>query len=53
MCHSHLLFKKDSDFSFRNEFHEFIKDENEKKYILNTVWVNKKSGGVYKSYIIH
>ena len=36
-----------------NEFHEFIKDENEKKYILNTVWVNKKSGGVYKSYIIH
>ena len=35
-----------------NEFHEFIKDDN-KKYTLNTIWVNKKSGALCKSYIIY
>lgn len=35
-----------------NELHELIKDDN-KKYILNTIWVNKKSGTLCKSYIIY
>ena len=35
-----------------NEFHEFIKDDN-KKYTLNRIWVNKKSGALCKSYIIY
>jgi hypothetical protein len=35
-----------------NEFHKFIKDDN-KKYTLNTIWANKKSGGLCKSYIIY
>jgi hypothetical protein len=28
-----------------NDLHEFIKDKNKNKYTVNTVWVNKKSGG--------
>jgi hypothetical protein len=36
-----------------NDLHEFIKDKNKNKYTLNTVWVNKKSGGLCKSYIIY
>jgi len=36
-----------------NDLHEFVKDKNKNKYSLNTVWVNKKSGGLCKSYIIY
>jgi len=36
-----------------NEIEECKIKNNDSKYILNTIWVNKKFGGCYNAYIIY